>query len=53
MEELEEVEAQFGDDRLTEITAASGDIDLEDLIAQEDVVCDAFSRRLCEIPATD
>ena len=36
-EELEEVKAQFGDDRLTEITAASGDIDLEDLIAQEDV----------------
>lgn len=37
-EELEEIKAQFGDDRLTEITAASGDIDLEDLIAQEDVV---------------
>ncbi|WP_118790408.1 DNA topoisomerase (ATP-hydrolyzing) subunit A [Haemophilus haemolyticus] len=37
-EELEEVKAQFGDDRLTEITATSGDIDLEDLIAQEDVV---------------
>ncbi|MEX4061682.1 DNA topoisomerase (ATP-hydrolyzing) subunit A [Haemophilus influenzae] len=37
-EELEEVKAKFGDDRLTEITAASGDIDLEDLIAQEDVV---------------
>lgn len=37
-EELEEVKALFGDDRLTEITAASGDIDLEDLIAQEDVV---------------
>ncbi|MEX4076601.1 DNA topoisomerase (ATP-hydrolyzing) subunit A [Haemophilus influenzae] len=37
-EELEEVKAQFGDDRLTEITAASSDIDLEDLIAQEDVV---------------
>lgn len=37
-EELEEVKAQFGDDRLTEITAASGDIGLEDLIAQEDVV---------------
>ncbi|KIP50251.1 DNA gyrase subunit A [Haemophilus influenzae] len=37
-EELEEVKAQFGDDRLTEITTASGDIDLEDLIAQENVV---------------
>ncbi len=32
------MKAQFGDDRLTEITAASGDIDLEDLIAQDDVV---------------
>ncbi|OOF48250.1 DNA gyrase subunit A [Rodentibacter trehalosifermentans] len=37
-EELEEVKSQFGDERLTEITTASGDIDLEDLIAQEDVV---------------
>ncbi|MCK9088728.1 DNA topoisomerase (ATP-hydrolyzing) subunit A [Haemophilus influenzae] len=37
-EELEEVKTQFGDDRLTEITTASGDIDLEDLIVQEDVV---------------
>lgn len=37
-EELEAVKAGFGDDRRTEITAASGDINLEDLIAQEDVV---------------
>ena len=37
-EELEQVRAQFADERRTEITAASGDIDLEDLIAQEDVV---------------
>ncbi|OOF71128.1 DNA topoisomerase (ATP-hydrolyzing) subunit A [Rodentibacter caecimuris] len=37
-EELEQVKAQFGDERRTEITTASGDIDLEDLIAQEDVV---------------
>ena len=37
-EELEQVRAQFDDERRTEITAASGDIDLEDLIAQEDVV---------------
>ena len=37
-EELEEVRTQFADARRTEITAASGDIDLEDLIAQEDVV---------------
>lgn len=37
-EELEQVKADFGDERRTEITAASGDINLEDLIAQEDVV---------------
>ena len=37
-EELEQVRAQFADERRTEITAASGDIDLEDLIVQEDVV---------------
>ncbi|MDH2997913.1 DNA gyrase subunit A [Pasteurellaceae bacterium LFhippo2] len=37
-EELELVKANFGDERRTEITAASGDINLEDLIAQEDVV---------------
>ena len=37
-EELEAVKAGFGDERRTEITAASGDINLEDLIAQEDVV---------------
>ncbi|HBO39160.1 MAG TPA: DNA gyrase subunit A, partial [Pasteurellaceae bacterium] len=37
-EELERVKNEFGDERRTEITAASGDINLEDLIAQEDVV---------------
>lgn len=37
-EELEKVKTEFGDERRTEITAASGDINLEDLIAQEDVV---------------
>ena len=37
-EELEAVKASFGDERRTEITAASGDINLEDLIAQENVV---------------
>ncbi|QGM80340.1 DNA topoisomerase (ATP-hydrolyzing) subunit A [Otariodibacter oris] len=37
-EELEKVKSEFGDERRTEITAASGDINLEDLIAQEDVV---------------
>ncbi|WP_301098638.1 DNA topoisomerase (ATP-hydrolyzing) subunit A [Otariodibacter sp.] len=37
-EELEKVKNEFGDERRTEITAASGDINLEDLIAQEDVV---------------
>ena len=37
-EELEQIREQFNDPRRTEITAASGDINLEDLIAQEDVV---------------
>jgi DNA gyrase subunit A len=37
-EELEAVRAGFGDERRTEITAASHDIDMEELIAQEDVV---------------
>ncbi|STO54159.1 DNA gyrase subunit A [Canicola haemoglobinophilus] len=36
--ELEKVKDEFGDARRTEITSASGDINLEDLIAQEDVV---------------
>ncbi|AAU37465.1 MULTISPECIES: DNA topoisomerase (ATP-hydrolyzing) subunit A [Basfia] len=37
-EELELVKSTYNDERRTEITAASGDINLEDLIAQEDVV---------------
>ncbi|MBE4580001.1 DNA topoisomerase (ATP-hydrolyzing) subunit A [Vibrio navarrensis] len=37
-EELEAVRDAFGDARRTEITAASHDIDLEELIAREDVV---------------
>ena len=37
-EELEQVKAEFGDERRTEITAAVHDINLEDLIEQEDVV---------------
>ena len=37
-EELELVKEQFNDERRTEITAASNDIDLEDLIPKEDVV---------------
>ncbi|MCE2593264.1 DNA topoisomerase (ATP-hydrolyzing) subunit A [Motilimonas cestriensis] len=37
-EELELVRDQFGDERRTEITAMSGDIDMEDLITEEDVV---------------
>ncbi|MCW9710183.1 DNA topoisomerase (ATP-hydrolyzing) subunit A [Avibacterium sp. 21-586] len=37
-EELERIKAEFNDERRTEITMASGDINLEDLIAQEDVV---------------
>lgn len=37
-EELEQVRDEFGDERRTEITAASHDIDIEDLIEREDVV---------------
>ncbi|AMN12005.1 DNA gyrase subunit A [Alteromonas macleodii] len=37
-EELEKVRDEFGDERRTEITEASHDIDIEDLIEQEDVV---------------
>ncbi len=37
-EELEKVRSEFADERRTEITAASHDIDIEDLIEQEDVV---------------
>ena len=37
-EELEAIREAFGDARRTEITAASHDIDMEELIAREDVV---------------
>ncbi|WP_392552809.1 DNA topoisomerase (ATP-hydrolyzing) subunit A [Orbus wheelerorum] len=37
-EELESIKAQFQDARRTEITASTADINIEDLIAQEDVV---------------
>ncbi|WP_101775938.1 DNA topoisomerase (ATP-hydrolyzing) subunit A [Pasteurella oralis] len=37
-EELAQIREQFNDPRRTEITASSADINLEDLIAQEDVV---------------
>lgn len=37
-EELDLIREEFGDTRRTEITAASHDIDIEDLIEQEDVV---------------
>lgn len=37
-EELEKIREEFGDERRTEITAASHDIDIEDLIEREEVV---------------
>ncbi|MGY0637370.1 MAG: DNA topoisomerase (ATP-hydrolyzing) subunit A [Paraglaciecola chathamensis] len=37
-EELEKIRDEFGDERRTEITAASHDIDIEDLIEREEVV---------------
>jgi DNA gyrase subunit A len=37
-EETNEILKKYGDDRRTQIVAAEGDIDIEDLIAQEDVL---------------
>ncbi len=37
-EELQEIKAQFGDARRTEITASQEDLTIEDLITEEDVV---------------
>jgi DNA gyrase subunit A len=37
-EELKEVRERFGDDRRTEIVAGSGELETEDLIAEEDMV---------------
>jgi DNA gyrase subunit A len=37
-EEMEEIKKEHGDDRRTEILAESGEIDVEDLIAEEDMV---------------
>ncbi|GAA0399168.1 DNA gyrase subunit A [Microbispora corallina] len=37
-DELGEIISRFGDDRVTEITAYEGDMSMEDLIAEEDVV---------------
>jgi DNA gyrase subunit A len=36
--ELQEIRKQFGDERRTQIVAASSDIDIEDLIVEEDMV---------------
>ncbi|TFG37357.1 MAG: DNA gyrase subunit A, partial [Candidatus Aminicenantes bacterium] len=38
VEELEEIRAKYGDDRRTEIIADLGDLSIEDLIAEEDMV---------------
>jgi DNA gyrase subunit A len=38
VEELEEVKSRYGDGRRTEIVEAEGDISIEDLVADEDVV---------------
>ena len=51
-EELVEIRNNFGDERRTEITAATHDISMEDLINEEDGV-DTVARRLCEIPAVN
>jgi DNA gyrase subunit A len=36
--ELKEIEEKYGDDRRTQITAAEGDLDIEDVIADEQMV---------------
>jgi len=38
VEELEEIRTKYGDDRRTEIVADLGDLSIEDLIAEEDMV---------------
>jgi DNA gyrase subunit A len=38
VEELEEIRERYGDERRTEIVAAEGDISIQDLVADEDVV---------------
>ncbi len=52
-EELELVRDQFGDERRTEITANSSDINIEDLINREDVVVTLSHRGLREVSAVD
>lgn len=52
-EELELVRDQFGDERRTEITANSSDINIEDLINREDVVVTLSHQWLCEVSAAD
>ncbi len=37
-DELLDIKARFGDERRTEITDATGDVDIEDMIAEEDMV---------------
>jgi DNA gyrase subunit A len=43
-DELAEIKQQYGDPRLTEIVDATGEISLEDMIAQEDMVVTISSR---------
>lgn len=52
-EELELVRDQFGDERRTEITANSSDINIEDLINREDVVVTLSHQWLREVSAVD
>ena len=38
VDELDEIQERYGDERRTEIVAAEGDINIEDLIQEEDMV---------------
>ncbi len=52
--ELEEVRERYGDDRRTEIVQAAGDIRIEDLVANEDVVVTVSHRGYIKrVPVTE
>ena len=52
-EELLEIRGRYADERRTEIVPGEGDIDLEDLIAEEEMVISISNARLREAPAGD
>ncbi|MDD9932146.1 MAG: DNA gyrase subunit A, partial [Myxococcales bacterium] len=54
IEELDDVKERYGDDRRTEIVQAEGDISIEDLVADEDVVVTvSHAGYIKRVPATE